>query len=427
MMKRIKHTNKCILVGALLLILLGCKNKNDHEGKLHIEESVMVDKVIIDSLNLEAKSFILSIIQHYNYLLDSLIETQHHSIFILSDNKKFEITIILSNSYESIITVDTAKKNTINTYFTEYPSQLYLFSKGYIADKRHNEMSLEAVKDTFYLENAAIKIGFFELGFYSSSSYTGPLGKIFDLYGSQNILIIKDAHFKIFVDQNNAIFDEKIYLGFLNNVGNFSWISDFSSDYAEFLFKKEFIENYTTSELFKNSFLINQYLKDDVKEIIEIESQLKEGNNNIAIEVILDKYNKLNQKAQNLGFDTDKLEIIKKSFQPNDHFFLINHKSSKHYMWFWIFSNIIFIVVYLLLFFIVLQLKSLRKLLDKIGFKLTGIVVFGFLNYEIYANTPEYYPLKFMIIPLIVYFALCIVIAILKLKRYDKNNIQRSV
>ncbi len=214
---------KRILFFSLIVLLIGCKRNNSFIEEVISENNIDIRTNTLDSINSEAKQFVLGVIAHYNYLLDSLVITDYHKSFILSQSNNLSIEIILSTSRESIIVIDTSENNTLTTYVTNYPAQLYFFSGRQI---NKSPWTLERIIETFDNENSPLGIHSSVKSVVTSFNYDGIIKKIFDLKGFREIIVLRNSNFNITDINDELMFSKKVLVSFLNNDRDFNWVAD---------------------------------------------------------------------------------------------------------------------------------------------------------------------------------------------------------
>ncbi len=418
---------KRILFFSLIVLLIGCKRNNSFIEEVISENNIDIRTNTLDSINSEAKQFVLGVIAHYNYLLDSLVITDYHKSFILSQSNNLSIEIILSTSRESIIVIDTSENNTLTTYVTNYPAQLYFFSGRQI---NKSPWTLERIIETFDNENSPLGIHSSVKSVVTSFNYDGIIKKIFDLKGFREIIVLRNSNFNITDINDELMFSKKVLVSFLNNDRDFNWVADRSDFFGKYLFKIELLEIYTSSELFRKTYIINNYLKKDAEELLSIKSRLeKDINYNFPIEKLIEKTNNLQLMAEKYGLTSEESNEILKypPYFPDDHFFLFYYKSYATYMWFWIIINFIVGVIFTLLLY--LFQKNIKKIIA-LKTKYLKLGIFGlisFINYELFNHAPDYLPFTYFILPFLSYIILCLVLSILKREKLKNCDAQQTV
>lgn len=415
---------KMLKIFLLITLLFGCKKNNKFTEQVFIREKINFFDGTINTGKSDTKQFALSIINHYNFLLDSLVNKNYQKKFPLSQLNNFSIKIILSTSRGSIVVIDTAKENTITTYITNYPAQLYYFTHGQILN---SICPLKQILDSFDYSNQ-FEYGFRSCGdiIFSNSTTNTYFLKIFDLQGFREIVVLKNSYFGITGPNNELIFNKTIQTGFINNDVNFNWVLNRSKDFAERLFNIDLSENFISSELFKKSFLINNYLKKDAEELLNINSRLKKDMNfSYSPEMLCEKTKNFIKKAKEYGFTSEETDVILNypPYSPRDHYFLFYHKNYKSFMWFWVITNVILLLIIIL--WIYLFEKKVKKIF-KIKWKNVDVIIFGiisFINLKMfYKHLPDYLPFRYFILPFLSYLFLYLLVKWKFLKKKKNTN-----
>ena len=125
---------------------------------------------------------------------------------------------------------------------------------------------------------------------------------------------------------------------------------------------------------------------------------------NVDLDYPFEKFNKKKQafekKAVELTKDPKFSDRILEypPFKPKDHYFIVYHPTYESFAWFWLFVNFLF---YIFIIIFVLSHKYFKDYLTKISKYLPNLTMSGllvFLNYEIYANRPFYFPFNYLML-----------------------------
>ena len=390
-----------LLVAALLLIsLIILRHNNRRIIKFTITNVEPIRNVETKTFNetiKTAKVFSEKFANRYFALLDSNVVKDHQDKFVLGNSEKLSAKVILSSTRESFINFYFSKSNDISFKLTPFPAQLEVISRGLIST---SPWTLDNILKVF--DNEPGDIGFYnsENIFINDYSYSGRIKKIFGISGRRNIIILQNLKIKIGNKSETFYSDTLKYISLLNSDTNFNWAIDSAEGFAEYLFTTEYANLYTTSKFFREA---QKYysLEKEAKEILEIQSRLEK---NVDLDYPFEKFNKKKQafekKAVELTKDPKFSDRILEypPFKPKDHYFIVYHPTYESFAWFWLFVNFLF---YIFIIIFVLSHKYFKDYLTKISKYLPNLTMSGllvFLNYEIYANRPSYFPFNYLML-----------------------------